>query len=193
MVALRETEQRPRLGTEGDAQNRLATYDQSTELAARARRAEFGVRVLAERRDGVVVAQVYSDLPAAERKVSRTRERGLRAELHLVRLVPVSATTTHAPVTEPSAWLRGVGARRLRRILAAGLDPYATAPDAPVIVTPLCPRTGRTGHRTAPTPRRGRYSAQSEPFYPLHYRPVPGLVLIGGLCELHARAEAVTG
>lgn len=65
---------------------------QSTDLAARARRHDFAVRVLAERRDGVVVAQVYADLPAAERKVARTRERGLSAQMHLVRLVPVGVT-----------------------------------------------------------------------------------------------------
>lgn len=45
--------------------------------------------VLAERRDGIVTSQVYADLGAAERKVWRTREKGLQASLQLVRLVPV--------------------------------------------------------------------------------------------------------
>lgn len=60
-----------------------------TDLAARARRHDHGVLVLAERKDGSVVSQVYSNLPAAERKVWRTRERGLSASLTLVRIVPV--------------------------------------------------------------------------------------------------------
>lgn len=62
---------------------------QSTNLAARARRHDHGVLVLAERKDGVVTSQVYSNLPAAETKVWRTRERGLSASLVLVRIVPV--------------------------------------------------------------------------------------------------------
>lgn len=62
---------------------------QSTDLAARARRHDHGVLVLAERKDGTVLSQVYSNLPAAERKVQRTRERGLSASLVLVRITPV--------------------------------------------------------------------------------------------------------
>ena len=60
-----------------------------TDLERRARRHDHGVLVLAERRDGVVTSQVFADLAAAERKVWRTRERGLSASLALVRLVPV--------------------------------------------------------------------------------------------------------
>lgn len=60
-----------------------------SDLAARARRHDHGVLVLAERRDRVVTSQVFADLAAAERKVWRTRERGLSASLQLVRLVPV--------------------------------------------------------------------------------------------------------
>lgn len=68
----------------------------STELASRARRHDHGVLVLAERRDGVVVSQVFADLAAAERKVQRTRERGLSASLTLVRLVPLPHVTPEA-------------------------------------------------------------------------------------------------
>lgn len=60
-----------------------------TDLAARARRHDHGVLVLAERKDGIVTSQVFADLAAAERKVWRTRERGLSASLTLVRIVPV--------------------------------------------------------------------------------------------------------
>lgn len=76
-----------------DSESRTATKPidcpHSSDLVARARRHDHGVLVLAERQDGVVVSQVFADLPAAERKVQRTRERGLSATLTLVRLVPL--------------------------------------------------------------------------------------------------------
>lgn len=62
-------------------------------LAARARRHDHGVLVLAERRDGVVTSQVFANLDAAVRKVARTRGRGLSASLVLVRIVPVPHVT----------------------------------------------------------------------------------------------------
>lgn len=84
-------EERPRLTTEG-APKITGRRSPSTiaDLAARARRHDHGVLVLSERRDGVVCAQVFADLGAAERKVWRTRERGLSASLTLVRLLPVA-------------------------------------------------------------------------------------------------------
>lgn len=78
-------ERRPRQGAASD----LNRTSDSSGLAARARRHDHGVLVLAERRDGIVTSQVFADLAAAERKVWRTRERGLSASLQLVRLVPV--------------------------------------------------------------------------------------------------------
>lgn len=69
-----------------------ATTQQGTrpsDLALLARRHDFGLLVVAERSDGIVTSQVYMNLPAAERKVTRTRERGLTATLTLLRLVPV--------------------------------------------------------------------------------------------------------
>lgn len=78
-------ERRPRQG----AASNLNLTAQFSDLAARARRHDHGVLVLSERKDGTVVSQVYSNLPAAETKVWRTRERGLSASLVLVRIVPV--------------------------------------------------------------------------------------------------------
>lgn len=75
--------------TQGGHVERLRSRTGTPDLAARARRHDHGVLVLAERRDGVVVSQVFADLPAAERKVARTRARGLSASLTLVRLLPV--------------------------------------------------------------------------------------------------------
>lgn len=90
------TEERPPVCSRGDVQKingATRSADQSTDLAARARRHDHGVLVLAERRDGIVTSQVFADLAAAERKVWRTRERGLSASLSLVRLVPVPFVT----------------------------------------------------------------------------------------------------
>lgn len=105
-------ERRPR--TTGDAaQDRSATKlpdtAQSTDWAARARRHDYAVRVVSERRDGVLVTQIMTDLPAAERKRSRTLARGLRCELHLVCIVPVGVTPLPmVPTAEHLAELLGV-------------------------------------------------------------------------------------
>lgn len=83
---------------------------ESTEIAARARRHGFAVRVVSERRDGVLVTQYMTDLPSAERKRARTLARGLRCELHLVRILPVTVTPLPAVATvEHLAELLGVG------------------------------------------------------------------------------------
>lgn len=88
-----QTEKRPPAGeTEGQKTTQTARcldVKITADLASRARRHDHGVLVLAERRDGIVTSQVFADLAAAERKVWRTRERGLSASLQLVRLVPV--------------------------------------------------------------------------------------------------------
>lgn len=68
------------------------------------------MRVVSERRDGVLVTQIMTDLPAAERKRRRTLERGLRCELHLVRITPVGLTPLPmVPTTEHLADLLGLG------------------------------------------------------------------------------------
>ena len=81
-------------------------------LASRARRHDYAVRVVSERRDGVLVTQYMTDLPAADRKRRRTLERGLRCELHLVRIVPVGLAldTTTAPTGLAELLAEGVGA-----------------------------------------------------------------------------------
>ena len=84
-----ENESRPGAAIPEAAQSLGGDYGDSTDLARRARRHDYAVRVVSQRRDGVLVTQFYSNLPAAEAKVLRTRERGLMASLSLVRLVPV--------------------------------------------------------------------------------------------------------
>lgn len=61
-------------------------------ILSRTRRHDHALMVLAERADGIVVTQLYQHLTAAERRVRRTRERGLAASMHLVRLTPVPWT-----------------------------------------------------------------------------------------------------
>lgn len=85
-------ESRP-AGAAPETPAKKSTAKDTRDLASRARRHDHGVLVLAERKDGVVVSQVYADLAAAERKVQRTRERGLSATLTLVRLVPLPHVT----------------------------------------------------------------------------------------------------
>lgn len=80
-------------GPETPAKKSPQSTRNSADLARLARRHDFGVLVLAERRDGVVVTQVFASLDAAERKVCRTHERGLSASLTLVRLTPVPHLT----------------------------------------------------------------------------------------------------
>lgn len=84
---------RPGVVTEAAKNDVGRSENNPTDLAARARRHDHGVLVVAERADGTVTSQVYENLGAAERKVWRTRARGLSATLTLVRLVPVPFTT----------------------------------------------------------------------------------------------------
>lgn len=51
----------------------------------------YAVLVSAERADGIVASQLYTNLAAAERKVKRTRDRGLSASLTLVQIVAATA------------------------------------------------------------------------------------------------------
>ena len=93
------TEKRNRLGATNTEAVRViqgAATDTSVSLTAdlrtRAKRHDYALLVLAERADGVICSQIYTNLPAAERKVSRTRGRGLQASVTLVRLVSVTST-----------------------------------------------------------------------------------------------------
>ena len=95
--------------TETGHELRAGAHSQSTDFAARARRHDYAVRVVSERADGVLVTQLMTDLPAAERKRRRTHERGLRCELHLVRITPVGLTPLPmVPTVEHLAELLGV-------------------------------------------------------------------------------------
>ncbi|HET8536115.1 MAG TPA: hypothetical protein VFL73_02945 [Solirubrobacteraceae bacterium] len=84
-----------------------------TDAPLLAKRRDYGVRVTFERADGRVCAQVFANLDAAERKARRCRERGLLAQLHLVRLVPVGVVPDDVSVPALAALLEqdGGGAR----------------------------------------------------------------------------------
>lgn len=93
-----DKEVRPRLTTEGDTKRdggrrATATLPPITasrrDLFALAGRREYAVRVISQRRDGILVTQLYADLKAAERKADRVRAHGLDVRLELVRITPV--------------------------------------------------------------------------------------------------------
>lgn len=97
-----EVKQCPGVGTEALQSNSSADFklgSHSTpnaacalsprDVAELAKRRNYGIRVFAERRDGIVTQQVFADLAAAERKAERVRSRGLSVRLELVHLVPV--------------------------------------------------------------------------------------------------------
>lgn len=81
-------ERRPAGATSENVARSSSIVPQGTDIERLARRHEYALRVVAQRADGVVVTQFYTNLPAAERKVARVRERGLSAALSLVRVVP---------------------------------------------------------------------------------------------------------
>lgn len=93
---MRAKDSRPGVGTEAAEVIRATATDSillsSSDLRTRAKRHDYALLVLAERADGVICSQIYTNLPAAERKVTRTRARGLQASLTLVRLVPCAST-----------------------------------------------------------------------------------------------------
>ena len=63
----------------------------AADVLARASRHDYALRVVWERSDGRFCTQLYTTLPAAERKLRNTRLRGRHASVHLVRLVDVQA------------------------------------------------------------------------------------------------------
>ena len=93
---MRQESSRPGVGTEAAEVIQAAATDTSFSLTAdlrtRAKRHDYALLVLAERADGVICSQIYTNLLAAERKVHRTRSRGLSASVTLVRLVSVAST-----------------------------------------------------------------------------------------------------
>lgn len=80
-------------GCDQDTQHRDSTRS-ADDLLARASRHDYALRVVWERSDGRFCTQLYTTLPAAERKLRTTRERGRHAQVHLVRLVDVQALDT---------------------------------------------------------------------------------------------------
>lgn len=64
---------------------------QAPDSHPRTRRPRYAVMVHQQRRDGVMTTHLMTSLPAAERRVLRTRERGLVAWVELVRLTPLPA------------------------------------------------------------------------------------------------------
>lgn len=86
-----EKEIRPELGNlEADPKSLDGLTPKDTrDIAALARRHDYALRVVTERSDGVLVTQLFTSMHPAERKVARTRERGLRAHVTLVKLTAV--------------------------------------------------------------------------------------------------------
>ena len=68
--------------------------------ACRAKRVDYALLVVAQRADGVLMAQVYTTMRPAARKVRATRERGLAASMTLVRLQPVASSVDPADVLD---------------------------------------------------------------------------------------------
>lgn len=91
-------------------------------------------------------------------------------------MVRVSTTTT-AP-HEPSAWLRGRIARRLRRIDALGLDTTGATVVAPLV------RGGLLGEPSDRTCDRCRaYTAEGSDYFPFPITARRNVPLIAGLCS----------
>lgn len=99
----------------------------------------------------------------------------------------MTSPQTTAAAHEPSAWVRSAAADRVRDVERTGLDPYATDP---MIVAPLG-RAAAPGSREDRTcDRCRRYTPEGEWFYPFTVQPLPGLILVGGLCAACHRKEA---
>lgn len=79
---------------------------------------------------------------------------------------------------EPSAWLRGAAARRLRQIVATVGDTTAYG----LVVAPLG-RSGPPGsHEDRSCDRCRRYVEQGDQLNLFHYLAAPRVVLTSGLC-----------
>ena len=76
----------------GEKFNGPSSIPQPADVLQRARRHDYALLVVSQRRDGVVVSQVFTSMHPAERKLARCRERGLPASMTLVRLVPAAVS-----------------------------------------------------------------------------------------------------
>jgi hypothetical protein len=95
------------------------------------------------------------------------------------------ATAPRLPQHEPSAWLRGAAAQRVRQIEAAVPDPSAYG----AVVAPLG-RTGPPGSREDRECDRCRsYVPEGDLLHLFTYQPTPRIHLAGGLCGRCAAKE----
>jgi hypothetical protein len=86
-------------------------------------------------------------------------------------------TRCQTTVHEPSAWLRGVAAERVRLINTLDVEAYG------VIIAPLG-RTGDPGSRAdRECDRCRRFVPQGDPLHLFTYHPTPRIILAGGLCS----------
>lgn len=100
---------------------------------------------------------------------------------------PETFGVKHRTIHEPSAWLRGVAARRVREIGAQLKDIDTSAYGA--IVAPLG-RTGALGSREDRScDRDGTYVPEGDLLYLFVYQPTPRINLCAGLCASCARKE----
>jgi len=97
------------------------------------------------------------------------------------------AHDTAIVVREPTAWLRGRGAERVRAALARGLDPH-DGPDT--IITPLG-RHPRNDRDDRTCDRCDTYVPPGTLFWPVVLHPARQLLVIGGLCGTCKDLEVV--
>jgi hypothetical protein len=96
-----------------------------------------------------------------------------------------SETRYKTTIHEPSAWLRGAAARRVRQIKNLPVDTSAYA----MVIAPLG-RTGDPGSREDRECDRCRsYVPEGDVLHLFTYRATPGVHLAGGLCGSCARKE----
>lgn len=70
----------------------VASVPRDNDIRQRSRRHDYALLVTYERADGRVCNQLYTNLPAAERRVARVKERGLQAVLTAVQILPLAST-----------------------------------------------------------------------------------------------------
>jgi len=93
--------------------------------------------------------------------------------------------TKHRVLHEPSAWMRGAAAKRVRQINAAVTD----APAFALIVAPLG-RSGPPGSREdRECDRCGRYVPEGDLLHLIAYQPTALILLCAGLCTSCAQKE----
>jgi hypothetical protein len=96
-----------------------------------------------------------------------------------------SAPSEHRTIHEPSAWLRGAAAKRVRQIENLHLDASAFG----VIVSPLG-SSGPPGSRAdRECDRCGSYVPQAGRLHLFAYRPTPRIFLCAGMCASCAKKE----